>query len=721
MDTLKKRWREMLIGNSGNNSDFSDKLRDIDAAAEKEFFAMHTNADAADLFESAPITQSAMMTAQYKRLFNMAFAYQTAGSRFYRDETLFGKLCFGLDWLYENRYGENQKKPGGWRDPSLHNWWDWQIGTPRTLIDILMLICDELSAEKISEYLSLFHYLVPKPSMTGSNYLNFCVELMGAAILENDEAALLRNIASLSPVFRYCDPSQDKCEGYYPDGSYLFHAHHAMNGTYGLEQLDLAAFLVSLFFGTKYALPKIYTDFAVNMFIKGQLPFVFRGGFMRGVLGRYPDGGKVNKVRLLRTAADLLPCLNGKARKKTVWVISELADSESLKQLSFSRQRKILSVVSKQKENDGGEFVFSHIDKIVCKREKWALSVAMNSERIAGYESINGCNTYGWYHGDGMTQIMLGSDNEQFKNGYWASVNPYKIPGVTADTQERVPVSAALEHDYISDESFAGGVSLGGVCCGAMRLSSFHCESGTDNFEPDKINTKQCNHGCTLKANKAWFIFDNAFAALGSGITASDGFEVETTVDNRRIFDRKIYKGSAYVNYGDMLGYVFPDGGELKQHVTDNGFFEIRLSHGVNPYGGKYSYIVLPGATARQTCEYAKTPDIEILANNENVQCVLQKSSGVQCFVFLKPCSFDGVSVSEPVILIRKKCGTGVEFAVCDPTHKLVSAEIEIDGVTVKNSRRVTAEKGKAVVSFCGCGGEGIRFGAYGQSGNHVL
>ena len=48
-------------------------------------------------------------------------------------------------------------------------------------------------------------------------------------------------------------------------------------------------------------------------------------------------------------------------------------------------------------------------------------------------------------------------------------------------------------------------------------------------------------------------------------------------------------------------------------------------------------------------------------------------------------------------------------------------AEIEIDGVTVKNSRRVTAEKGKAVVSFCGCGGEGIRFGAYGQSGNHVL
>ena len=46
----------------------------------------------------------------------------------------------------------------------------------------------------------------------------------------------------------------------------------------------------------------------------------------------------------------LLSCLNGKVRKKTVWVISELADSESLKQLSFSRQRKILSVISEQKE-----------------------------------------------------------------------------------------------------------------------------------------------------------------------------------------------------------------------------------------------------------------------------------------------------------------------------------------------------------------------------------
>lgn len=167
-------------------------------------------------------------------------------------------------------------------------------------------------------------------------------------------------------------------------------------------------------------------------------------------------------------------------------------------------------VSEKSRYDDKCDRVFSGIDRIVHKRSGWAFAAAMNSERISGYECINGLDRYGWYHGDGMTQIMLSYDTEQFLNGYWDKVNPYRIPGVTADTQKRFPESVALEFDYLSDEDFVGGVCIRDeAVCAAMTLRSFHIDENGEKFDGDKINTKPCAHKCSLKAKKAWFVFDN--------------------------------------------------------------------------------------------------------------------------------------------------------------------------------------------------------------------
>lgn len=113
------------------------------------------------------------------------------------------------------------------------------------------------------------------------------------------------------------------------------------------------------------------------------------------------------------------------------------------------------------------------------KKEDWAFSVAMNSERISGYESINGLNKYGWYHGDGMTQLMLKSDLEQYNRNYWEKINPYRIPGTTTDKQERYPVSTSLENDYMSGENFVGGACIRDKAVAAvMCLRAFHAEKG---------------------------------------------------------------------------------------------------------------------------------------------------------------------------------------------------------------------------------------------------
>ena len=193
------------------------------------------------------------------------------------------------------KFGENEKNGCGWRSTEEYNWWDWQIGTPRLLIDILMLM-DFTGEEQNRRYLSLFHALVPKPCMTRSNFLNICTELIGAAVLENDLQTLEETVKRAGEIFAFCD--ENKKEGYYADGSYLFHEHHAMNAAYGLEQLWSAAFLIKILHGTPFAFGHRQEQTAVSWLLDGQAPFVFNRGFMRCVMGRYPDGGKIGRERL---------------------------------------------------------------------------------------------------------------------------------------------------------------------------------------------------------------------------------------------------------------------------------------------------------------------------------------------------------------------------------------------------------------------------------------
>ena len=63
-------------------------------------------------------------------------------------------------------------------------------------------------------------------------------------------------------------------------------------------------------------------------------------------------------------------------------------------------------------------------------------------------------------------------------------------------------------------------------------------------------------------------------------------------------------------------------------------FCELWLSHGINPDNEKYSYVLLPGADMEKTAEYAKNPDISVIANTGAVQAVHCRKSNVTGFVF---------------------------------------------------------------------------------------
>jgi hyaluronate lyase len=706
-EKLRKQWLDMLLGDTEDVCMFPDKVAETDKRAQIHLSKIRVGENIQDLFEDQPITMTTQMTMQYRKIFEIVVAYKTYGGMYFQDAKVCKTLLFALEWMYNNRYGKKEKNNIGWRSTILYNWWDWKIGTPRYLIDIFMLMRDELSDSLIKRYLSLFQVLVPEPEMTGSNFLNICRLLIGAAILERNGNKLFSTLEKIKGVFVFC--GDNRKEGYYEDGSYLFHMHHSMNATYGLEQVKYLALLIGVLKNTQYDFSYQDKKIVLTWICKGQIPFCFHGYYMRCVMGRYPDLISDFAVNLLIAAVEMSEYAQNDTKIKIERLIKEITESGACKnyehELSFSQCRRINAIIARKgcsEQEQKYDRVFSHIDCIVQKKEDWAFSVAMNSERISGYESINGLNKYGWYHGDGMTQLMLKSDLEQYNRNYWEKINPYRIPGTTTDKQERYPVSTSLENDYMSGENFVGGACIRDKAVAAvMCLRAFHAEKGLYPPDTENINTVQPYHRCSLSAKKAWFVFDKEIVALGCDICANDGFNVETTLENRCLsfeniisaegtLDIKLDKngeevdlsGKRWVNYGDMIGYVFPGDGivKLARNPKNTEFVELWTEHGINPDCANYAYIILPNHTALETEFYAKMPGLEILSNTPTVQCVYQKIIGIKAFIFHKAGKFDEVEVSHPILLLLQQQDNRFKIVAADPTWKLNNIKIRLKG-----------------------------------------
>src|SRR5699024_8428911 len=97
-------------------------------------------------------------------------------------------------------------------------------------------------------------------------------------------------------------------------------------------------------------------------------------------------------------------------------------------------------------------YVYYTGDRVVQHRDNYAFGIAMSSSRIPTYKSINQENKKGWYTGDGMTYLYLDHDVYQFGHDYRRNVNPYHLPGVTNDTQERAELS--IREDYLPNQDF---------------------------------------------------------------------------------------------------------------------------------------------------------------------------------------------------------------------------------------------------------------------------
>lgn len=742
-DAVIKNYLRPMVGdeeiNSSKDGDVKARVASVANIATTVRDTLIKTAGSSELFEGITTTTTLDMRNTSDYIYKMARAYGTYGCSLYQDKDLLADLLYAVDWFYENRYGndEAENNENAWRDRNLYNWYDWRIGVPDNWIPTLMILKDELSSEQIEKYLTCFDAAVPTTSSTGSNYIHISRLIIGAAALKGDGDRIKAYAEDAEKTFVYVDNGRmqesqldsersqytpNKGQGFYRDGSYVYHTLHAMNGSYGMPHLSKAADLVATLYGTSFEMPSYCIDNLADWLVNSFDTLIYQNRLPRMVQGRAENPDSITQVRTIVSAA--LKCFDyfSDADKRVIGsIIREYTTynrSNYNTAVPFSELEKLEDIIASEEYNSynhSSATVFGNMDKAMQKRQDWAFGISMSSSRIFNYESINNANKNGWYLGDGMYELILSDEGDDSTAYYWKYIDHYRLPGTTVDNQTRKAVSIAQGNEYLSSKDFVGGVALDGkYLTAAMDLESYHNDA---DFGTDKgsYGGKAPAHTSDLTAKKAYFAFDNAIYCLGAGVNASDNnnANVYTVIDNR-IISGSLYgadgevalsstdtehSGITWLNLDNKLGYYFPKNagdntGSIKLCKKENtlNYFEAVLDHGVNPSDSSYAYALLPNMTNEQTRVYSASPDVEILSNTKSVQAVRNNSLGITSIVFWEAGTFDGVTVSHPMMVMLKENGTFVTLAVSDPTHKLTDATIKLNRIMQlgKSDTRIT-------------------------------
>ena len=632
-DALRLYWLNYLISNAGSVSS-------VTATANSLWSSMDTSPGRSDVWSNLPLgSNSANLTTTYQQLEEMALAYDMPGSSLQGNIGLASAINGGLNFISTNYYTPTTSEYG--------NWYDWEIGAPQALNNSAVLMYNSITPLELTNYVnSENHYAPGSPAatfgwMTGANTSDKVLVAAICGILSKNAGQLTSAQTNLSPVFLYVTSS----DGFYTDGSFVFHSNIAYNGHYGLVLLGDIPKIVLLLQGSTWQITDPNLTNVYNWVSKSFEPFVYDGAMMDMVRGRVAswsyeiesgDGG--GTFSAASQIAQFAPA--SVAQALTTWENSPSIPS--------------------------GQFQFADNDRVVAIRNGFAFGLGMSSSRIANYESINGGNLHGWLTGSGMTYLYISNSVEtQYSGDFWPTVDPYHLPGTTAET---ATLLNSTNEAKTTGQPWVGGAQVKNMY--GVAGMSLH------------------GLGTTLFAKKSWFMFDNEIVCLGAGITCSDSSEVDTTIENRRLgnpitssFTLNGTNITPTIGWSSNLpssrpswcalsgtgGYYFPAGntnlqatftantgswsqinsGDSGTSYTDN-YLKLWLNHGVQPTNATYSYVILPNMNATSISNYVLNPDIVIITNTPFIQAVKKPSLGILAANFWTNTGSADLSFCEP-------------------------------------------------------------------------
>jgi hyaluronate lyase len=652
---LRLAWQNDLLAHGGSASS-------VAGTADSYWSSLNTSPSRTSLWSDLPFgSVSANLVATYQRLQTMALAWAMPGSSLQNNAGLAGDIRSALDWMNTHVYTTTATE--------YNNWFHWEISGPQALNNTLILLYPALTGAEITNNLNAIDRFSPGGAgakygwMTGANTSDKALVVAVRGILGRNADKLASARDNLSPVFRYVTGG----DGFYRDGSFVFHSKIAYNGHYGLVLLGDIPQLVNLLQGSTWQITDSNLTNVFNWVRDSFAPLMYHGALMDMVRGRAISWSYETEAG------------DGNGAISAARQIARFAPANLAVTLSNWANAPQLSP---------GQFHFPAMDRVVAIRSNFTFAISMSSSRIANYESINNGNLHGWFTGDGMTYLYLGNLETQFSGDFWPTVDPYHLPGTTVETTSR---ANAAGEAATTDQNWVGGAQVKNVYgVAGMSLHSW--------------NT-------SLYGRKSWFMLDDEIVCLGAGITCNGPAEVHTVAENRRlgptITNHFVLNGTAiapvagwsaslpgatasWCALGGVGGYYFPAGatnlqaafqaasgswsqinaGDSPAVYTDN-YFTLRFNHGVAPDNSGYAYVILPAFSATSVSNYARRPDIVILTNSPQVQAVAKPSLGVVAANFWTggPQSAGLISVNDKASVITLETSNRIAVGISDPTQ----------------------------------------------------
>ncbi|MFG3367679.1 polysaccharide lyase 8 family protein [Streptomyces sp. NPDC090032] len=713
---LRGTWRDLILGTgfTPTAEPYRTLLANIGTSAQSYLSSMapadgslwpdRSYADPDPDTDAESYTFSANMNDSYSRLNTMAQAYVQPGTGLTGDTALRDAVLSGLDHLYADVFNENATQYG--------NWWNFQIGAPQSLMDTSVLLYDALSETQIANYCKAVDKFVPDSvfasysgTSTGANRVDLCrgVILRGIVGKNPDKIALASK--ALAPVFPYVTSG----DGFYTDGSFIQHTSIPYIGGYGSVLHDGVGRLLALLRGSSWELKDPNTQLFLDTVEKAVAPFIYNGLMMDNVSARgISRNGSNDHLRAHGMMASILLVGQGAGAEENArwramvkgWMQRDYY-STALKNpgLSLIRASLLQSLQDDTTVKAAPEPVehrlFHNMDRATHRRRDWAASISMASKRISHYEFGNGEHARGYHTGAGWLS-WWGSDfgNEQYSDAYWPTVDPYRLPGITASRKPLADGEGGNWGGPRPDSAWVGGTTDGEYGATGQHLKGL---------------------SSTMNAKKSWFWLDDSIVCLGAGITSTDGYAVETTVDNRHLgttgtpaltVDGKsqpttqgwtaTFTRAEWAHIAGQAGYVFPVRAKISavreertgawKDINTGGpadpitrrYLTLFTDHGTDPTDGDYAYILMPGASARATAQRACDKGwLKILSNTGDHQGIRVPKLGFTAVNFWVPGTVDKLTTSAPAsVLIRENRNGTATIVVSDPARQATSLDI---------------------------------------------
>lgn len=748
-EKLKNTWLDVNYGYDKydeSNPDMKKKFEATENEVKKLLSEMKTESGRTYLWESSKDidTKSADMTRTYRNIEKIAEAMNHPKTTLKNDENK-KKLKDALEWLHKNAYGKdpdkkvadlktNFSKSAPQKNTNL-NWWDYEIGTPKSLTNTLILLNGDISSDEKKKYTAPIKTFAPKSDeilssvgkaepAKGGNLVDIAKVKLLESIIEEDKDMTKNSIDSFNKVFTYVQSNSTGKErnGFYKDGSYIDHQDVPYTGAYGVVLLEGISQMMPMIKETPFKETSQNDTILKSWIDDGFMPLIYKGEMMdlsRGrVISRENETSHSASVTVMKSLLRLSDAMDESTKAKYKKIVKTSVKSDSsykqndyLSSYSDISKMKALMEDSTLSTNDLTQQlkIYNDMDRVTYHNKDldFAFGLSMTSKNVARYESINNENLKGWHTGAGMS-YLYNSDVKHYRDNFWATADMKRLAGTTTLDNEEP------KENKNSDKTFVGGT----------KFDDQHASIGMEFENQDK----------TLTAKKSYFILNDKIVFLGTGIKNTDSsMNPVTTIENRKANGYTLYTDDKQTTNSDNqetnsvflestdtkknIGYHFLNKSKInvkkeshtgkwseinKSQKTEDKkdeYYEVTQKHSNSD--NKYGYVLYPSLSkdvfkskASQVTVVKQDDDFHVVKDNESVWAGVNYSDSAKTF------EINGTKVevkAKGMFILKKKDDKTYECSFYNPestnTASDIESKISMTGYSITNKNASTTNE----------------------------